>query len=345
MGKRVLKFSVLFLIVLILTALYFLFFMGRGSYPAEFLKPEYFINSDDTLKERILFSVLDLKTGMNGDIYLVDRGNNRIVRYSSDGNFLGWFGGAGQGPGELLEPLYLDIDDSGNVYVAEGRNRRISIFDRYGRFINTFKIRGYPSSIAVNSKGEIFVNEPMLNGSLLYVYTKNGELIDSIGKVEPVVMPFGISPEITQIHNSLWVRYNKAVDEIWVVYKVKPVFKRFARNGNLLCNKEITGEEIKLAQKLNYEYQKKNPPTPYHYSVLFTFNGIDLIDNDLCIVKVRGVNCFYLINKNGEVIKKYVVDIQNPLFRFCYDNRYNRIISTSSGDTIYQINLNKNKWR
>ncbi|MEB3187172.1 MAG: carboxypeptidase regulatory-like domain-containing protein [bacterium] len=64
----------------------------------------------------------------NGDFYVVDSGNNRVIRYSSQGTYLSEFGGMGPAPGQFNQPTGVTIDADGNVYVSDTQNNRIQKF-------------------------------------------------------------------------------------------------------------------------------------------------------------------------------------------------------------------------
>ncbi len=90
----------------------------------------------------------DLEFG-NKDKYLytVDRDGNRIQVFTKNGTFLFSFGEKGQGNGQFLVPYGLDVDSSGNVWVADRGNHRIQKFDSTGKFILKFGNNGTsPSS-------------------------------------------------------------------------------------------------------------------------------------------------------------------------------------------------------
>lgn len=65
----------------------------------------------------------------NGDFYIVDSGNNRVVRYSSQGTYLSEFGGMGSAPGQFNHPTGIAIDKDGFVYVTDTNNNRIQKFN------------------------------------------------------------------------------------------------------------------------------------------------------------------------------------------------------------------------
>lgn len=69
----------------------------------------------------------------NGDIYVVDSGNNRVQRFNSEGKFLSEFGHFGSEDGNFSSPWGIAVDKNGFVYVADSKNSRIQKF-MPGRF-------------------------------------------------------------------------------------------------------------------------------------------------------------------------------------------------------------------
>ena len=78
----------------------------------------------------------DIAVAPNGEIFVADgHGNNRIVKYSSDGEFLMEWGQEGTGPGEFNEPHCLAFDSRGRLFVGDRVNQRIQVFDQEGRYL------------------------------------------------------------------------------------------------------------------------------------------------------------------------------------------------------------------
>ena len=72
----------------------------------------------------------------NGEIWISDGhrgGNNRIVKFSRDGEFLLEMGGGVESlsgdPGKVNDPHDITMDRRGRVIVADRGNNRIQIFD------------------------------------------------------------------------------------------------------------------------------------------------------------------------------------------------------------------------
>lgn len=67
----------------------------------------------------------------NGDLYVVDAGNNRIQHFGDrDGHYtyLSEFGGMGSANGQLNNPYDIAIDKDGFIYVSDTQNNRIEKF-------------------------------------------------------------------------------------------------------------------------------------------------------------------------------------------------------------------------
>jgi sugar lactone lactonase YvrE len=103
----------------------------------------------------------DVAIALNGDVFVADghRGgkNNRIVKFSKDGEFLMTFGGTGSGPGELKEPHTIAFDSQGRLFVGDRENNRIQIFDQEGRVLGEWRQFGRPSGIYITKDDTIYV--------------------------------------------------------------------------------------------------------------------------------------------------------------------------------------------
>ncbi|HEX2233917.1 MAG TPA: hypothetical protein VHG69_11210, partial [Thermoleophilaceae bacterium] len=70
-----------------------------------------------------------------GNVYLADRNNNRVQKFTSGGAFLDEFGSVGPFDSQLNAPEGVAVDSAGNVYVAELGNDRVQKFDGTGAFV------------------------------------------------------------------------------------------------------------------------------------------------------------------------------------------------------------------
>ncbi len=101
----------------------------------------------------------DIALGKNGRVYIVDSGNNRVLCYSKEGDYLFAFGSSGVGEGQLQAPVGITTAPDGSVLIADRGNNRIQIFDYDGKYITTIPTRSgensaTPVDVAVDKAGK-----------------------------------------------------------------------------------------------------------------------------------------------------------------------------------------------
>jgi hypothetical protein len=113
-----------------------------------------------------------------GDIIVNDRGNSRVQKFDSDGNFLLSFGSEGHDDGQFLVMEHMATDKFDNIYVndpqgeeeqrerGEGGIPRVQKFDTNGNFIAKWGSYGTgdgqfidPEHLAIDSEGFVYVSD------------------------------------------------------------------------------------------------------------------------------------------------------------------------------------------
>ena len=109
----------------------------------------------------------DVLVAPNGDIFVGDghpaNGNNRIVKFSSDGAYITEWGETGSGPGQFHTPHALAMDSQGLLYVGDRSNRRIQVFDQDGEFIRDFYGFGRASGLSIDSNDMLYIADSESN--------------------------------------------------------------------------------------------------------------------------------------------------------------------------------------
>jgi tripartite motif-containing protein 71 len=99
----------------------------------------------------------DAAIDAKGNVWVVDRINNRLVEFDEAGNFVRTAGSAGSGAGQLSSPSAIAIDSVGNINVTDTANNRIVRFNENGVFssiigwnVNKTKVEGGGTQLEKN---------------------------------------------------------------------------------------------------------------------------------------------------------------------------------------------------
>lgn len=190
---RLLKNSSIFLITILILFL--------GCKPAKDISPESKIGQSPeglvfikTVEGVILGQKISepfgLTSDMSGNVYLVDEGNNRLIRFNRDFQPLRDAGGFGDDEGLFNMPTYISIDNNLNLYVADGGNNRIAVFDNRLNFAKNIELFdpadpvkfGRPSGLKANQYGELWVADR--DKSKIWIFNNIGLFDRSIGGIE-----------------------------------------------------------------------------------------------------------------------------------------------------------------
>ncbi len=94
-----------------------------------------------------------------GNIWVVDRGNNRLEEFSEKGEYLLHTGVKGKESGQFEQPSGIAADAKGDVWVVDELNRRIQELNEKGEYVKQIKIEGYgyPNNVAINGHNDVWV--------------------------------------------------------------------------------------------------------------------------------------------------------------------------------------------
>ena len=106
----------------------------------------------------LLFHPKDVARDKSGNIYVLDAGNYRIQKYDSNGKFISTFGRKGEGPGEIMTPVSIEIDSNDKLHLADSRNNRIQVYNLDGKAAEQFKSKTPIFDFHLLASGNIIVN-------------------------------------------------------------------------------------------------------------------------------------------------------------------------------------------
>jgi tripartite motif-containing protein 71 len=115
----------------------------------------------------------NLALDSKGDLYVLDGGNERVQVYDPSGKFISMWGSQGSGDGQFNLLVHEDftytvggilLDKTDHVYVGDGLNARIQVFDSRGNFLMKWGSYGLKDGqflrvldLAMDAQGYIYV--------------------------------------------------------------------------------------------------------------------------------------------------------------------------------------------
>jgi predicted membrane-bound mannosyltransferase/DNA-binding beta-propeller fold protein YncE len=155
-----------------------------------------------------LFGPRDVGIDAQGNLWVTDTGNARIVIYSSTGEYIRELGTRGSGPGQFNEPVGINIAGDGAVFVADMYNLRVAILNPDGSYRGEFEVEGWGGTdvkdkpyLRALRDGRVAVSLPSQNE--VRVYDQAGTVTQVIAPADdPLNRPYGI---IETADGTLWI--------------------------------------------------------------------------------------------------------------------------------------------
>jgi hypothetical protein len=149
-----------------------------------------------------------------GNIFVADgMGNARVAKFDKDGKFVKSWGKRGKDNGEFANVRSIAVDAQGNIYAADGGNRRIEVFDNDGNFKTAFTNVGNAQALCM-TKGPnqmLYVSnsnppDDIDRDGEIYKMKLDGTIVGKFGRAGKLPKEFGTVNAIDcRIDNTLYV--------------------------------------------------------------------------------------------------------------------------------------------
>ena len=128
----------------------------------------------------------------NREVYIVDTGNNRLIKFNAQGVPVLAFGSFGSASEQFRHPTDLVVDSRGNVYIVDSGNNRIKKYDFSGNLSATWGEGQFrePSHIALDRWNYLYVTDRGARN--VQLFTLDGKALMAFGD-ETLLEPTGIA--------------------------------------------------------------------------------------------------------------------------------------------------------
>ena len=107
------------------------------------------------------------ESSIQGDIYILDSDNTRVMKFNSEGNFLLEFGNYDSGDFMLSSPVKLALSQDSKIFVIDENN--LTVFDQYGMGLLKLNSKVEPENINITFNN-LIVNT---SDSIFYLNLQN----------------------------------------------------------------------------------------------------------------------------------------------------------------------------
>lgn len=246
----------------------------------------------------------DLFVDSNDNLYVVDTGNNRILKLSFEGKVLAeyteGYGLAFKGP----KGVYVHTD--GSIWVADTGNYRIVRLDANGRDMEVY----YRPESALLEESFTFAPEKIYVSVTGYIYVLKGMnlmLLDSQnefrGYVGAVRVPFNLQRFL--------IRAFGTKSQIERTIKQQPSsYNNFMIASDGMVYGILANEKTGQIRKLNSVGTNTFPEQPYGYDIPLDdvnyktsrFSDINVMDNGILTLADQATGLLYQYNQDGDLL-------------------------------------------
>jgi hypothetical protein len=216
----------------------------------------------------------------DGSLFVLDRGNHRVLRFDDSGEFVAEFGREGQGPGEFLDPVALSVWRD-TVVVAEAQANRVHSFLTDGSHIATRVLRGEGEArSATNAVGTrdgwlvgmaaFFHQEETRRDPSLRVRLHAFSPVEGLTQ-EPLGLEWSWADEGQWVNDFFWIRPIFAHRPVWAIDGLGRVhtaetgayrISTYSSGGALLRNVENEVERAPVTEELIDQWRESRDCPP-----------------------------------------------------------------------------------
>ena len=279
-----------------------------------------------------------------GNIFVLDAGNKRVVKFDQDGNYLQEFGKPGQGPGEFREPLGMAMNlNTGNLYISDHASGKVEVFS-----VNGVNLKSYRMNFLSVFAPNLFMD----NAGDIIIYQLSGEGFMTVLSPEykdPLAI-FGVLPELERpMQKKSWDFFCYVAvtpqDDFFVFFRFHPILQKYDKYYQLLFTKNIRNMDImRLFLKAQEAHISRIMSSSDEFTFVVFCHAIFADYLGGCYASIR--NKIYYFNNEGKEEKilhlKKDDGSENIVASALFIDESNYLYAVDSIDMkVYKFSLNK----
>lgn len=158
--------------------------------PGWHIEEDFAVGGADADERTVLYTALSAVEDREGNTYVLNYGDQRVLELDADGRFVRTIGAEGDGPGEFRAPIAIGVGSDTLLHVFDAATSRLSTFStREGAFLSSVEVGrelGVPMEMKTGPDGSVFVGYRPVPGFSPTSKATVARIDPFSGEVEPV---------------------------------------------------------------------------------------------------------------------------------------------------------------
>jgi len=130
--------------------------------------------------------VLSVAYSSQGDLFLLEAGENKVIKFNSQDQGDASFGFYDSGQGELTGPIQLELSTNHRVIVSDAEAEALFVYDYFGNFLFQIQHPDFknPMGLALDKNNRIYVADP--ENKSIFEFTPTGKFLNQFGHISGI---------------------------------------------------------------------------------------------------------------------------------------------------------------
>jgi DNA-binding beta-propeller fold protein YncE len=143
--------------------------------------------------------VLSVAFSPQGDLFILEAGENKILKFNNQDQGDVAFGYYESGEGELTDPVQLELSSDHRVVVSDAGAKGIFVYDYFGTYLFQITHPEFkrPMGIAHDSQNRIYVADPESNK--IFEFTSGGKFLNKYSQISGIPFSGPMDLVVTEV--------------------------------------------------------------------------------------------------------------------------------------------------
>jgi hypothetical protein len=216
--------------------------------------------ADSPGPELVFYKPSDLALDGSGNLYLVDSGNHRILKFAPDGTQLASYGREGQGPGEFQFMEGIALDSTGRMYISDKATNNVKILNPQGDQVDSLPPGGPSGRLSRLSTGALLCLDTSRNSQALVArHDQQGSVDQRYGERERHE-----DFDSSRFFNRVFFSHDTE-NHVYIAYATRNKVEKYSPDGRLLLcfDRPVNFPESQEIAYEKHQFGAREIPIPF----------------------------------------------------------------------------------